>query len=827
MNDLDSLNSQSESIEDLQKEIRSLKRKLSLAEIDLTRTRMRSISQNRVETMWNNSIKKELQFFTLVLENTTNILLLLDFDGRFAYASSIFLKNAGLLDFSLINGRHYKDVLKPLVTEENLKRFSEAVENASTEKSTIAIEEEIDFNFTGSMRTYLIHITPMNEDDKITGIMLLFNDITEIKTSLMAANQANHAKSAFLAKMSHEIRTPMNAILGMTELIMRNDITPAVQEHILTIRQAGMNLLSIIDDILDFSKIESGKLEIIPKEYLLSSLLNDVISIINTKVLESRLRFTVYIDNTIPDTMYGDEPRIRQIMLNLLTNAVKYTERGHISFSITGEMKDNNTVILVIKVIDTGKGIRQEDFEKLFSEFSRLDLVKNTSIQGTGLGLAITHNLVKAMNGSIDVYSVYGEGSTFTVTLPQEARKGPALAMVENAKDKTTLIFERREINQTAIRDAMDSLGVEHNIVSTEDIFFREVMSKKYKFVFVASVLYDRIKAKYREFKSDAKFLLITDFGETVYEQNISIITTPVFSIPIAKFLNGTAGSSNFSSKNETIIRFIAPEANVLIVDDLNTNLKVAEGLMLPYCMKIDVCNNGIKAIEMIQAKRYDLIFMDHMMPEIDGIEATERVRNLGDEDPYYKNVPIIALTANAVSGTREMFLQNNFNDFLAKPIDKFILDSILEKWIPKEKQINIKAKASMETANIINRTGSKFEIKGLDVKKGISRTGGSMENYLNTLTVFYKDGAKTIREIKASMEKGDIQLYTIQIHAIKSALTSIGCNWLSEAAKILETAGNQRDLSFIKIHTDKFLSELDTLLVNIYSCLIETKSNK
>ena len=823
MSEFENQDMKSPSIDDLRKEIRVLKRKLSLSEIDLTRTRMRILSQDRVETMWNNSLKKELQFFKLVLENTNNILLLFDLDGRFAYASDIFLEKACILDFALINGRHFMDVLGPLISGESLQRFSQSIDNANVKKNTVSLEEQIDFNFRGLPRTFLIFITPMIDDNgKSTGIMALFNDITEIKEALKTANQANKAKSAFLAKVSHEIRTPMNAIIGMTELVTRVDIPPSVREHIQTIRQAGMNLLSIIDDILDFSKIETGKLEILPKEYSFSSLANDVISIINTKVLESRLRFLVYIDNNIPNTLFGDEARIRQIMLNLLSNAVKYTDRGYISLSVTGGLKNSDTVILIIKVTDTGRGIRQEDIDKLFDEFSRFDLVKNMSIQGTGLGLAITQNLVRAMNGKIDVNSVYGEGSSFTVTLPQGVRNGQKLAVVENVKDKKTLIFERREIFANSIITTMEGLGVDFKLVSSEEEFFEGVMSKKYPFIFVASVLYDNIKAKYREFKSDAKFLLIAEFGEIIMEPNISIITTPVFSLPIAKFLNGVSERNNYSFKNKKILRFTAPEAKVLLVDDLNTNLKVAEGLMLPYGMQVDLCSSGIKAIEMIKSNRYDLVFMDHMMPEMDGIETTALIRELGSGDAYFKDVPVIALTANAVSGTKEMFLENNFNDFLPKPIDKFVLDSVLERWIPKGKQIESAVKNGAGDLNNGRGTRNGIEIKGLNAEKGREIAGGSIKNYLNTLAMFHKDGTKAIREIRQCLETGNLQLYSIHAHAIKSALANIGCDWLSEAAKLLEAAGKNGDLLFIKSHTEKFLTELETLLLNIYSSLLE-----
>ena len=817
---------QQPSVDELQKEIRSLKRKLSLMEIDLIRSRMYTVSQSRVETIWNNALRKEFQFFKLVLENTNNILLLLDFDGRFAYASSVFLTNAGIMDFGLINGRHFGDVLKPLISAECFERFARAAEDAGIQKKTISLEEQISFGFKGTPRTYIIQLTPMLGDDgRNTGTMALFNDITEIKNALEEANRANNAKSAFLAKMSHEIRTPMNAIIGMTELILRENIPASACEHVMTIEQAGTNLLSIINDILDFSKIETGNFELILGEYLFSSLINDVISIIRTKVLESHLRFVVFIDNNIPNLLYGDAPRIRQIMINILSNAVKYTPHGHISLSVTGEMTESGAVTLVMRVSDTGKGIKQEDVNKLFSEFARFDAKNNVNIEGTGLGLAITQNLVKAMNGTIDVYSVYGEGSTFTITIPQTVKNEKKLAVIDNAKDKKVLIYERRDLYIHSIVSTMNSLGVDYKLVTTEDDFYAGVMSREYPFIFVSSVLYENVRKRNLEFGSNAKFLLIAEFGETLPERNISIITTPIFSIPVANFLNGAAENTYINSSYETVIRFTAPEARVLIVDDLNTNLKVAEGLILPYGMQVDLSSSGSRAIEMVKTNRYDLVFMDHMMPEMDGIETTAYIRELGEKDPYYSKLPIIALTANAVSGIREMFLENKLDDFLPKPIDMIRLNAILEKWIPREKQINVEGKNHTDQGNSQNKDRD-FEIIGLNIKKGIMMSGGSVRNYMDTLGVFHTDGTEKIREIRSSLEEGDIKSYVIYVHAIKSALANIGNDKLSDAAKALETAGREGDLLQIKTQTQAFLSDLETLLSGIHSALLENGIN-
>jgi signal transduction histidine kinase/CheY-like chemotaxis protein/HPt (histidine-containing phosphotransfer) domain-containing protein len=603
------------------------------------------------------------------------------------------------------------------------------------------------------------------------------------KRTIESLDAASKAKNEFLARMSHEIRTPMNAIIGMAEIALRTDDPNASREHIFTIKQAGSNLLSVINDILDFSKIEAGKLELIPGDYLVPSLLNDVISIIRMRTVDSQLLFVVNIDSHIPNTLYGDEIRIRQILLNLLGNAVKYTEKGCISLDVSGERREDG-VTLTMAVADTGRGVRPEDIEKLFGDFSQVDRERNKRIVGTGLGLAIARRFARAMGGDISVVSEYGKGSTFTVTLPQEIRDAKPLASVEKPEGKRVLVYELRPVYADSIARTIGNLNVGCALVSTGAEFCAEIARGEYTCAFVASNLYDGVKELCGKLADKTQIALLAGFGEAVADKSLSVLAMPVYATSVANILNGVTDSFTYNESGESGIGFTAPQASALIVDDIGTNLMVAQGLLMPYGMSLTLCGGGAEAIAAAKEKRFDLILMDHMMPDMDGIEATARIRALG---PWQKTVPIVALTANAVSGTKEMFMEAGFDDFLSKPIDVLKLNAVLERWVPKGKQ----------RQNAGNKTSGQTRRQTPEPK---------------LLAVFARDAenaAVTLRETAAS---GDVKAFTTAIHGIKSALGFIGEAEAAAMAAALEQAGLREDKAAIGAGLARFLEALGDL---------------
>jgi len=513
----------------------------------------------------------------------------------------------------------------------------------------------------------------------------------ERQRKLEILEESNKAKSRFLARMSHEIRTPMNAIISMAELALRSDKLSTTHEHVFTVKQAGTSLLAIINDILDISKIESGKFELTPHDYLFSSLLDDVVSIIRMQTIESHLRFIVNVDINIPDSLYGDEVRIRQVLLNLLSNAVKFTDSGGlVALRIRGEMGSENIVNMTIDVEDSGIGIKKDDMRSLFGEYTQLDREKSNAVEGTGLGLAISKHIVETMGGDIQVRSDYGKGSTFTVTFPQKVAldSSKSLVHVENIKEKNVLVYEERDIYVNSLLFTMNNIGVECTLVCDNVDLLEKLVSGKYAFAFISFELYKKNIVAIAKLDTQTKIVILTEFGEVVQEDKMIILTMPTHSLSVANILNDERESFLYRGRTGVTTSFTATDASVLVVDDVITNLKVMEGLLSPYGMQVSLCKNGPMAIDAIKNHRYDMVFMDHRMLGMDGVETTKQIRLLGVDDGYYARVPIVVLTANAVSGMREFFLENGFDDFMHKPVDTVKLDSVLERWIPKDKQL-------------------------------------------------------------------------------------------------------------------------------------------
>ena len=542
-----------------------------------------------------------------------------------------------------------------------------------------------------------------NREKKVKPIadrLLRFIDTSshELEEAYAEAEAANQAKSTFLSNMSHEIRTPINAILGMNEMILRECKDESVIGYANNIQSASHSLLGIVNDILDFSKINAGKMEIIPVEYELASVLNDLINMVQKRAEDKGLRLLVNVDSNIPHLLYGDEIRIKQVVTNILTNAVKYTENGGVVLGVTYESCTMDKKInLKIYVEDTGIGIKEEDLPKLFNTFERVDEERNRSIEGTGLGMSITQNLLELMGSKLEVKSDYGVGSLFSFELTQG----------------------------------------------------------------------------------------VVDFT------------------PIGDFESALKRSLN--TRKEYHESFVAPEAKILVVDDTEMNLTVMKNLLKMTQIQIDTALSGFDALEMVKKSKYDIIFLDHRMPKMDGIECLQHIKE--DTEGININTPVIALTANAVSGSREMYLEAGFDNYLTKPIDSEALETMMSTLLPVSK---VRA-AKREEAKDGKLPEWLESIPFIQQDIGVKNCGDK-ESYLNAIKAFVDAFESNRDEIIKARGENRIADYTIKVHALKSSARIIGAMKIGDLAEKLEAAGNQNDINEINAHTDE--------LINYYSSL-------
>nr|WP_292164080.1 ATP-binding protein [Butyrivibrio sp.] len=520
-----------------------------------------------------------------------------------------------------------------------------------------------------------------------------------------AANQANEAKSHFLSTMSHDIRTPMNAILGLNEMVLRDSHEDEIVAYSESIRTAGKTLLGLINDILDFSKIEAGKMDIINVDYSLASMLNDLVNMVQGRADDKGLSFNLDVDRNIPSVLNGDEIRIKQVITNILSNAVKYTKEGGITFKAGFEKtkEEPDKIRLIISISDTGIGIKPEDMKRLFKAFERIEESKNRNIEGTGLGMSIAQSFLKMMGSHIEVESEYGKGSTFSFALEQ------------------------------GVKD-WNPIG------DYEESFKRSVSERK----------------KYKE-------------------------------------------------------RFTAPDARLLVVDDTPVNLSVFKNLLKRTKVQIDTAGSGDQGIMRYRNRHYDVIFLDHMMPDKDGIETLKEMKEIADTTNA--GTPIVCLTANAISGMREMYINAGFDDYITKPIDPDRLEALLLTYLPKDKIVEASNEDS-EDKGADDHDIPDFikKIDALNVNSGIIHCG-SCEAYMDTLKTYLGSGKKNADEIQKYWADKDVKNTTIKVHALKSTSYVIGAQKLGDFAARLEKAGEAGDVDILEKEIEPLLTQYRELV--------------
>ena len=555
-------------------------------------------------------------------------------------------------------------------------------------------------------------------------ICLAFDTVVRMNVRAMKYKQSAEVKSQFLANMSHEIRTPLNAILGFNEVILRISKEESVKKYAANIQEAGDSLKGIINSILDISKIESGKLEIYSVEYSTIQLLDHVVSMIEALAKKKGLKCITDIDQNLPEVLIGDENHILQVIMNIMNNAVKYTEAGSVTLTVKVlEMPENMPLCrLYISVKDTGIGIRPEDRSRLFEKFERLDGEKNYSKEGTGLGMSIVVQLLHAMGSEIELDSEYGQGSDFHFELVQS-------------------VVDRRQIGSFIER------------------------------------------------------------------------------------------RKELAMQNSHGVDFIAPKAKVLIVDDVQMNLDAAGALLEQLQMEIHTAQSGQEAIRKIKEHHYDLVLMDHMMPEMDGIEATEKIRDLAVEtqDPYFAELPILALTANAMVGMKESFLQAGMQDFISKPIEVGVLNATIKKWLPKQliQKVSKQQLQNMAEQELESKENPWEQVPTCVDVATARQFCPSYELFEKNIKNYKNNYIATRDKLRTFKEQQDVENYTITVHGLKSTSKMIGLVQISEFAREQEEKCHNGQADLVWKETENLLAKYEACVENIQAFLGEQEPTK
>jgi signal transduction histidine kinase/CheY-like chemotaxis protein len=613
--------------------------------------------------------------FDSLMNTTFSYMVIVNNDAEVEYLSDSLAIWLGINDRDHIQGRPLLDLLPSGELQIVFQEVLEKTGYVERQFSVIRGGKELHFLLRSSQFVM----------GKISRLFEL-TDITPIIEAKNLAEFASKAKGNFLANMSHEIRTPMNAIVGMTDLMLVNPLSREQMSRADTIKGSALSLLNIINDILDFSKIDAQKMEVILKPFDFSSFIVDTLNVINIRALRKGLALVASISQNIPPMLVSDEMRLKQCLINVLNNAVKFTETGAVTLSAWTEPEHDgeseNTFRLNFTITDTGHGIKKEELGQLFTEFQRLDTHRNRNVEGTGLGLVITKNLVELMGGEITVGSVYGEGTTFSFYVVCPGVRDESLAKVDNPESKNVLVCESNSYRADGINFLLRDLGVKHTICKDTKTAKECFASEEFSHVLIDNAYKEDFKQLLRDKKQSAAFFLMKEITEKYDKEIPDALNRPVLITQLAAALNDLSDYDLRSIKDNEV-SFAVRNTTVLVVDDNQVNLMVAEGLLRRYGVEVHTAAGGLEAIDMIVKEQYDIVFMDHMMPGMDGIEATRRIRSLGGR---FANLVIVALTANALSGIRATFIKEGMDDFLSKPIMVKELKAILGKHLPAEK---------------------------------------------------------------------------------------------------------------------------------------------
>lgn len=631
--------------------------------------------------------------------------------------------------------------------------------------------------------------------------------------------EINSRTEDFMTNVSHELRTPINAVTGITAVMLKNEEDDEKKKNILSIQQAGHRLFGQIEDILDYTEIDTGRIKVSEDNYMISSIINDIIVGDQLMKKAGGLELILDIDAGIPSVLLGDGRKIKKIVKHLIDNAIKFTKKGAVYVRVYALRKAYG-INLCIRVCDTGVGIDEENLEKITERFFQSDAGRSRRSGGLGLGLPIVYGMVAAMEGFIQIESTVGSGTTVSVSIPQKiAEDTPALSVANRAELCLACYLKPEKYEVPEVRDYYNEL-ITHIIcgldISLHRVFNPDEMKEltaRYQLthLFIGKEEYEESRSYFEDLNESMKVIVVADDSFTLpQDSRIHILRKPFYALSIINILNSgqTVNEDTFSKQ-----RMICPDVKTLVVDDEPMNLMVAEGIFKEYQMEVHTADSGMKAIDLCKKEDFDLIFLDHMMPEMDGVETLKQLRKIyADSDRVHT---IIAFTANAVSGAREMFLREGFDEFVSKPIESMEMERVLRKVLPKSSIVftdkdYVKKSKPQKTEKDYSKESDWLALlrdSGINVNAGMQYCKNDREFYQEVLIQFARNAAEKAAEINNFYKQKDFGNYQIRVHALKSSAKMIGADSLSELARKAEEASKNHNAEYIEKHHEEILA--------------------
>ena len=642
---------------------------------------------------------------------------------------------------------------------------------------------------------------------------------TEEKISRL--EDANRSAEDFLTNVSHELRTPINAVTGITAALLKQETDPEKQRQLISVQTAGNRLFDQVEDIMDYSEVDASRISVSEEPYSIPSLINDII--VENRLMERRLDVELIfdVDPKIPSMLLGDGRKIKKVINHLTTNAMKFTERGGAHVWIHAVPKPYG-INLCIRVSDTGTGIAADELERITERFFQSNSGRNRNSGGLGLGLPIVYGMVTAMNGFVQVESAKGSGTVVSVSIPQKVADASPCMAVANRADLGLAVYllpEKYEVPEVrdqynhTISHMIRGLGLAvHRVFRLEELK-RLVDSVELSHLFIGEAEYWE-DAEYFEQLSRSLEVIVTagEAFQTAEGSLIKIVRKPFYSLPVVKILNSQSVFEDDAADREILS---CPDVSVLIVDDEPMNLQVAEGIFNAWNMDIKTAESGMKAIELCRSENFDMIFLDHMMPIMDGVETLKELRKLwagADKKPT-----VIAFSANAVSGAREMFLREGFDEFIPKPIEARSLKRLLKRLLP---DASIVYESENGTKKYAVKGQDILEGNGFKVAEGLQYCGNDAAFYEEILLRFAHDSDGRISRLDDALKESDMKAYQILAHTLKSSAKTAGAETLSELARLAEEAAKKADAEYLKEHHSELVNSCREAASSIVSAL-------